>query len=90
MRDELETVAARLWRDRVQLRERERDEALARARLAEERLALLEAENDRLAGEVARLRALVEPDEARARETIEEQMDALRSALLPLLASSAP
>ena len=33
-----ENAATRLWRDRVQLREQERDEAQARARLAEEKV----------------------------------------------------
>ena len=51
MSDAAETIAARLWRDRVQLREQERDEAQARARLAEQKVAALMAENDRLASE---------------------------------------
>jgi hypothetical protein len=89
MGGELETVATRLWRDRVQVREQERNEALARARIAEEKVAILNAENDRLAGEVAHLRALVEPDESRAREAIQDQMEALRSALLTMLTTSA-
>jgi hypothetical protein len=41
MSDEAETAAVRLWRDRVQLREHERDEARARARIAEEKVAML-------------------------------------------------
>ncbi|ACL58369.1 hypothetical protein [Methylobacterium nodulans] len=85
MSGEPETVATRLWRDRVQAREQERNEALARARIAEEKVALLNAENERLAGEVARLRALLAPDESRARAETEEQMEALRLALLPML-----
>ena len=88
MISETETVATRLWRDRVQVREQERNEALARARIAEEKVVLLGAENDRLAAEVARLRALLAPDEGRARAEMEEQMDALRLALLPMLARS--
>ena len=71
MGETAENVAARLWRDRAQIREDERDEAQARARLAEGKLAGLTAENDqlarrniqlrdqndRLAVEIARLRA---------------------------------
>jgi hypothetical protein len=38
------TVATRLWRDRVPIREQERNEALASARIAEERVALLSLE----------------------------------------------
>jgi hypothetical protein len=85
---ELEAVATRMWRDRVQVREQERNEALARARIAEEKVALLSAENDQLASEVARLRALLAPDEFRARAETEEQMAALRLALLPMLTRS--
>ena len=55
MSDTAENVATRLWRDRVQVREQERDEAQARARVAEQNLASLTAENDRLACENARL-----------------------------------
>src|SRR4051812_50167387 len=51
MRDTAETAAIRLWRDRVQVREQERNEAQARARIAEEKVAALTAENDRLARE---------------------------------------
>ena len=86
MSGESETAASRLWRDRVQMREQERNEALARARIAEEKVALLSAENDRLADEVARLRALLAPDAARARDETEAQMEALRRALLPMIA----
>lgn len=85
MSGETESVATRLWRDRVQVRENERNEALARARIAEEKVALLSAENDRLAAEVARLRALLEPDTSRARAETEAQMEALRVALLPMI-----
>ena len=49
-------TAARLWRDRVQMREQERNEAQARARRAEEQVVLLNAENDRLASENALVR----------------------------------
>jgi hypothetical protein len=80
-----ETVAIRLWRDRVQIREQERDDALTRARIAEEKVAILTAENDRLAAENARLRALLNPDSDRARLETEQQMAALKGALLPLL-----
>src|SRR4051794_7864419 len=51
MRDTAETAATRLYRDRVQFREQERNEAQARARIAEEKVAALSAENDRLARE---------------------------------------
>ncbi|MFL5531091.1 MAG: hypothetical protein ACJ8BC_03820, partial [Gemmatimonadales bacterium] len=55
MSDTGENAATRLWRDRVQLREQERDEAQIRARLAEEKVAALTAENDRLAHEKSRM-----------------------------------
>src|SRR4051812_16607163 len=55
MSDKAETAAIRLWRDRVHLREQERDEAQIRTRLAEEKVAALTAENDRLAHEKARM-----------------------------------
>jgi len=85
---EEETVATRLWRDRVQIREQERNEALARLRIADEKVAILMAENDRLAAENARLRALLDPDRDRARTETELQMEALKGALLPLLSQS--
>ena len=85
MSDEKETVASRLWRDRVQIREQERNEALARLRIADEKVAILLAENDRLTAENARLRALLSPDAARARTETEQQMKALKGALMPLL-----
>jgi hypothetical protein len=78
MSDEQETVATRLWRDRVQIREQERNDAQARARIAEEKVAILMAEN-------ARLRAQLNPDAVRARSETEQQMQALRGALMPLL-----
>ena len=43
MSDRTEPAVTRLWHDRVQLREQERDEALRRARVAEEKVAVLEA-----------------------------------------------
>jgi uncharacterized protein YfaP (DUF2135 family) len=82
MSDENESVASRLWRDRVQIREQERNDAQARARIAEEKVAILMAEN-------ARLRALLNPDAARARSETEQQMQALRGALMPLLVQPA-
>ena len=85
MGETAENVAARLWRDRAQIREDERDEAQARARIAEEKVAILTAENDRLADEIARLRALLNPDAAQARAETEQQMEDLRTALLALL-----
>jgi regulator of replication initiation timing len=85
MSDENETVATRLWRDRVQIREQERNDAQARARIAEEKVAILMAENDRLTAENTRLRALINPDTNQARSETEQQMEALKGALLPLL-----
>jgi hypothetical protein len=85
MNDTTESAATRLWRDRAHLREQERDEALAKARIAEEKVTILTAENDRLAAEIARLRALLAPDAARARAETEQQMEALKGALLSLL-----
>ncbi|GEP05807.1 hypothetical protein [Methylobacterium oxalidis] len=89
MNEDSESVATRLWRDRVQVREQERNEAQARARIAEEKVALLVAETERLEREVARLRALLAPDAASARAETEAQMEALRGALLPLLSRAA-
>ena len=88
MSDKAETAAIRLWRDRAHLREQERDEAQARARIAEEKVAILTTENDRLADEIARLRALLTPDAARARSETEQQMEDLRTGLLSLLDQS--
>jgi len=85
MSDKDETVATRLWRDRAQIREQERDDARARLRIAEEKVAILMAENGQLAAENPRLRALLNPDAARARSETEQQMQALRGALMPLL-----
>jgi hypothetical protein len=85
MSNEKESVASRLWRDRAQIREQERNEAQARLRIAEEKVAILTAENDRLAAENARLRALLNPDATRVRSETEQQMQALRGALMPLL-----
>ena len=100
MNDTAEAAAVRLWRDRAQLREQERNEAQVQARRVEEKVASLTAENDRLAAENARLRALndrlaaenarlhalLTPDQASARAEIEQEMEDLRSALLSLLA----
>lgn len=85
MSDDTETVATRLWRDRVQIREQERNDALARARIAEEKVAILMAENDRLSAEIARLRAQLSPDADLTRDETLQQMQALKGALLPLL-----
>src|SRR5215213_8002432 len=49
MSDTAENATSRLWRDRAQIREQERDEAQGRARVAEEKVAALTEENDRLA-----------------------------------------
>ena len=85
MNDAAETAAARLWRDRAQIREHERDEARAQARIAAEKVAILSAENDRLSTENARLRAQIDPDAHRTRTETEMQMEALRGALTSLL-----
>jgi hypothetical protein len=85
MSDEKESVASRLWRDRAQIREQERNEAQARLRIAEEKVAILMAENAQLAAEVARLRALLNPAPSRSRSETERQMDEIRGALMPLL-----
>jgi regulator of replication initiation timing len=69
----------------VQIREQERNDAQSRARLAEEKVAILVAENDLLTAENARLRALLNPDAARVRAETERQMQALKGALMPLL-----
>jgi hypothetical protein len=55
MSDTSENAATRLWRDRVQLREQERNEAQDRARIAEGRAAALRAENNQLARKNAHL-----------------------------------
>jgi hypothetical protein len=100
MNDTAESAAIRLWRDRAQLREQERNEAQVRAQATEEKATSLTAENDRLAAENARLRALndrlaaenarlralLTPDPGCARAQTEQEMEALRSALLSLLA----
>jgi hypothetical protein len=83
MSDEKESVASRLWRDRAQIREQERNEAQARLKIAEEKVAILMAENAQLTAEVARLRALLNP--APSRSETERQMDEIRGALMPLL-----
>ena len=57
MSNTAESAMARLWRDRVQRREQERNEAQTRACVAEERLAALTAETERLARENALVRA---------------------------------
>jgi hypothetical protein len=81
-----ETVATRLWRDRVQIREQERDEAFSRLKIAERMVQILMKENDLLAAENRRLRAPPNPDAGRARSDTERQMAELRGALMPLLA----
>src|SRR3954465_14914997 len=89
MNDDTEGVAIRLWRDRAQLREQERNEIQARLRIAEEKIAILMAENDRLATENGRLRALLNPDTgSSAHAETQMQMEALKNALLPLLSGA--
>src|SRR3954469_18678855 len=90
MSDKAEAAAIRLWRDRAHLREHERDEAQARVRIAEEKIAILTAENDRLAEEIVRLHAWLTPDGAQARAETEQQMKDLKTALLALLDQSEP
>ena len=82
-----ESAAARLWRDKAETREQERNEARAQARIAEEKVAILTAENNRLASENARLRGQMGADPVQAKAETEMQMEALRAALIPLLAS---
>jgi hypothetical protein len=75
-----ETAAARLWRDRVETREHERDEARAQVRIAEQKLVILTAENNRLASENAQLRHQLDDQDDTGM-----QMEAIRTALTPLL-----
>jgi hypothetical protein len=85
MSDNAENATARLWRDRAQIREQERNEAQLRAGIAEEKVAILMAENNQLSAEVERLRGLLTPDAMRARAETEQQMAALKTELLSLL-----
>ncbi len=80
-----ETAANRLWRDKVQIREQERDDARARLRVAEEKVAILTSENNQLTAENARLRGLLKPDTGRTASETEKQMAELRGALMPLI-----
>jgi hypothetical protein len=82
-----ESAAARLWRDKAEVREQERNEARAQARISEEKVAILTAENHRLASENARLRAQISAHPVQAEAETEMQMEALRAALIPLLAT---
>jgi hypothetical protein len=86
MSDEAGSVAVRLWRDRAQLREEERNDAQARLRIALEKVAILMAETERLEAENARLRALNAPEDSLIQAETDLQMEALRGALLPLIA----
>jgi predicted nucleic acid-binding Zn-ribbon protein len=86
MSDKDEPIGTRLWRDRAQIREKERDDAQARLRIAEDRMATLMHEINQLTAENARLRTLLNPDAGRARSETERQMAELRGALMPLLA----
>jgi len=86
MSDAAETAAARLWRDRAEIREHERNEARAQTRIAEQKVALLTAENDRLASENARLHSQLDPGAGESRADTGTQMEAIRCALTPLLA----
>jgi hypothetical protein len=82
-----ESPATRLWRDKAQIREQERDDAQARLRIAEDRVAILTHEINQLAAENARLRAMLNPDAGRVRSETERQMAELRGALMPLLSN---
>ena len=82
-----ESAAARLWRDKAERREQERNEARAQTRIAEEKVTILAAENYRLAAENALLRAQMGSDILQAKAETEMQMEALREALIPLLAN---
>ena len=86
MNDTGESAAIRLWRDRAQLREQERNDAQVQARITEEKVTSLTAENVRLADENARLRAQLTPDPASTHTEIEREMENVRSELLSLLA----
>jgi hypothetical protein len=95
MNNTAESAATRLWRDRAHLREQERNDAQVRARITEEKVASLTAENarlcalnDQLAAENARLRAQLTSDPACARAQTEREMEDLRSELLSLLSHS--
>ena len=81
-----ESAATRLWRDKAERREQERNEAWAQTRIAQEKVAILGAENHRLAAENAQLRAKLGPDILQAEAETAMQMEALREALIPLLA----
>src|SRR4051794_26778794 len=85
MNNTAEMTASRLWRDRAEIREQERNYAQERARIAEEKVAILTAENDRLASDNAMLRAQLAPEAAQTATEIECQMEALRSALTEAL-----
>jgi hypothetical protein len=68
------TVATRLWRDRVPIREQERNEALASARIAEERVALLSLEASPTGadpGTTRNMNAVAKP--ARLAETLDRE-----------------
>ncbi len=83
MSDDTETAILRLWRDRVQMREQERNEAMGRLRIAEEKIARLMAENDRLRVQLEGGR-----DADSSSDDTVLQMQALKDALLPLLSDS--
>ncbi len=89
MSEENEGVAIRLWRDRAQLREQERNEVQARLRIAEDKVSILMAENERLSTEIARLKTLLHTDAGSTRTETEHQMEALKGALLSLMSQPA-
>ena len=80
-----ESATTRLWRDKAEIREQERNDARARAKIAEEKVAILTAENNRLVSENARLRAQMGAKPIEGEAETEMQMEALRGALIPLL-----
>src|SRR5215207_3718543 len=85
-----ESATARLWRDKAETREQERNEARARTKIAEEKVAILTAENDRLVSENARLRAQMGANPIEGEAETEMQMEALRGALIPAPSLSTP
>jgi regulator of replication initiation timing len=85
MSEAAEIAAVRLWRDRLEIREHERNEARAQARIAEQKLAILTVENDRLTSENDRLREELGRYQGLTGSETAMQMEALRCALSPML-----
>jgi regulator of replication initiation timing len=85
MDDAAEIAAVRLWRDRLEIREHERNEARAQVRVAQQKLEILTAENDRLAVENSRLRDELARLKGHTGADTAMQMEAIRCALAPML-----